>query len=81
MAEDDDIKDVMEEDRHRGRQRYDVAAHDKRRALLRAYRELLRESDEEAFRQYVQKHLGFAEGSEQFDAVLSAWREAQRRKS
>ena len=80
MTENDEIRDVMEEERRRGRRRYDVAAHDKRRAVLRAYRELLRESDEEGFRDYVQKHLGFAEGSEQFEAVLSAWREAQRRK-
>ncbi|MGH9814673.1 MAG: hypothetical protein ACRD6I_01200 [Candidatus Acidiferrales bacterium] len=70
----------MEEEKRRGRRRYDAAARDKRRAVLRAYRELLRESDEEAFREYVEKHLGFAEGSEQFEAVLSAWREAQKRR-
>lgn len=79
MAEDDDIRDVMQEEKSRGRRRFDSAARERRRLLLQAYRDLIREGDEEVVREYVVKHLGFAEGSEQYESVLAAWREGQKK--
>lgn len=79
MAEDNDIQDVIKEEKGRGRRRFDSAARERRRRLLQAYRDLIREGDEEAVRAYVVKHLGFPEGSEQYEAVLAAWREGQKK--
>jgi hypothetical protein len=79
MAEDNDIREAMEEDKSRGRRRYDAAAREKRRRLLQAFRDLVREADEERVREYLVKHLAFAEGSEQFESVLAAWREGQKK--
>ena len=78
MTENDDIREVMEEEKRRGRRPLDAAAREGRRKLLRAYAQLLYEPSEARFRESIAK-IGILEGSDAFAAALEAWRDAQKR--
>ena len=74
MKMDDDIRDVMKEEKHRGRKHVlDLEAQKERQALLRDFGRLLKEGTEQEFLEAI-RALGLKEGSDDFQNALRVWR-------
>lgn len=74
----EDLRDVMEEEKSRGRRRpTEAAARRERARLLRGFRELLALDDERAFCAAI-RELGLKDGSPEFREALRIWREHAR---
>ncbi len=72
---DEDLREVMDEEKSRGRRRpADPEARKRRKALLRDLRRLLKYGDEKDFVEAI-RALGLKEGSPEFQNALAVWRE------
>ena len=79
MVEDDDIRDVMADEKGRGRRQPHSAEAVRRRAkLLQALRPLFADMDEKRFREAMRTY-GLREGSPEFEVALAIWRESAKR--
>jgi hypothetical protein len=58
MSKDDDLNDVLAEEKRRGRRPIDIEAHRLRLRLLKAFREALKLNDEELFKETIIHELG-----------------------
>ena len=72
-----DLRQVMEEEKRRGRRPIDPAARKRRTELLRYLRNLIHEADERRFREAIRAH-GLRDGTEEFEVALRIWREGQK---
>jgi hypothetical protein len=78
VAKENDIRDVMKEERSRGRRPIDIEARREREELLRILRELLRERDREGFLQAMRAY-GWSDDSPEFQRALKIWHEKPRK--
>ncbi|MHB8502542.1 MAG: hypothetical protein ACYDCG_19285 [Candidatus Acidiferrales bacterium] len=75
MAEDDDLKNVMAEEKQRGRKRpIDIGARQMRMKLLNGFRVTLKTGDEAGFAELIINELGWQPGTKEYDAALKKWR-------
>lgn len=79
MVKDDDVREVMDAEKRRGRRPVDISARERRNRELQTIRQMMWECDEKRFREIIVQ-LGLAEGSPRYEAALAAWHEAQRRR-
>jgi hypothetical protein len=75
MADDDDLKNLMAEEKQRGRKRpIDIAARQIRMKLLNGFRITLRTGDEAGFAELIINELGWQPGTKEYDEALKKWR-------
>jgi hypothetical protein len=75
MAADDDLKDLIAEEKQRGRKRpIDIAARQKRIKLLNGVRLTLRTGDEGAFAKLLIDEIGLLPGTKEYNDALRQWR-------
>ena len=74
--ENDDVRDLIAEEKSRGRRKYDPEERRERRELLKAYRKLLEETTEVQFKEMLRQR-GLRDDSPAFQDALAAWRETQ----
>lgn len=79
MAQEEDLREVMEEEKRRSRRPLDTAARERRHRELQMLRQMMLENDEKQFREIIVR-LGLAEGSREYDVAIEAWRETQKRR-
>jgi hypothetical protein len=78
MNEEEDLDDVMKEERSRGRRPIDMKARRERQRLLRDLRRLLKTGDERAFMEAM-RGAGLKDGSPEFLEAWRVWREYRQR--
>jgi hypothetical protein len=71
---DDEIRDVMAEEKSRGRRPIDIAARREREELMKILRELIREGDKEGFLQAMRAY-GWSDETPEFQRALRLWSE------
>jgi len=75
MAEDDDLKTLMEEEKQRGKKRpIDIGARQRRMRLLNGFRATLKTADEAGFAELIINELGWQPGTKEYDEALKKWR-------
>ena len=75
---DDDLRDVMRQEKQRGRKRLlDLEARRQHEQLLRDFKKLLEEVTEQDFVAAI-RALGLKEKSEEFQSALAVWRSLRR---
>jgi hypothetical protein len=75
MAEDDDLKSVIEEEKQRGRKRpIDISARQRRSKLLNGFRITLKSGDEAGFIELLIHELGMQRGTNEYNDALKRWR-------
>lgn len=75
---DEDIRDVIRKEKHRGRKHaLDLEAQKERQALLRDFEKLLEDGTEQDFLEAIGA-LGLKEGSDDFQNALAVWRSLRR---
>jgi hypothetical protein len=75
MAEDDDLKNLMAEEKQRGRKRpIDIAARQKRMKLLDGVRLTLKTGDQAAFAKLLIDEIGLLPGTKEYTDALRWWR-------
>lgn len=75
MADEDDLKDLIAEEKQRGRKRpIDIAARQRRMKLLNGFRITLRTGDEAGFAELIVNELGWQPGTKEYDEALKKWR-------
>lgn len=74
MDNEDDLKDVIDQEKARGRRPIDIEARRLRLRLLKAFREALYLDDEALFKETIVHELGQLPGSPEYRHSLSAWR-------
>ena len=74
MERDDEVRDVMAEEKSRGKRKYDAAARKARPKMLRDVGYLLRLENRQEFAQNLIR-LGLTPGSPAFELALRAWNE------
>ena len=73
-GDDPDLRDVMMQEKHRGRKHLlDLEAKRRQEALLRDFKKLLEDGTEQEFVEAI-RALGLQEGSDAFENALAAWR-------
>lgn len=75
---DQDLDDVMKEERARGRRPVDTKARRERQRLLRDLRGLIEAGDERGFLEAIRR-VGLKDGSPEFLEAWRVWRESQGR--
>lgn len=79
MFEEDDIQELLREESRRGaRRKFDAEERRRLRKLRESFLQLLRESDEQGFIDWLRLR-GWGDDSPQFRALLGLWREYRRR--
>ncbi len=73
MAEEDDLHEVMEADRRRGRRPIDIAARRERDEIRKVLIELLKAGDEKGFMQAMRAY-GWSDDSAEFQRAMKVWR-------
>jgi hypothetical protein len=76
MVEDEDLREVMEEEKRRGRRPLDPAERKRREELLKYLRDLIYDSDEVRFVAAIRAH-GLREGTPQFEVAADLARGAE----
>lgn len=76
-AEDKDLRDVMREEKSRGKRRVDPDEERKRQELLRAFRNALEARTEREFLEAI-KLLGLDDDPQKRENVLKIWRSSSR---
>jgi len=72
---DDDLKNLMAEEKQRGRKRpIDMAARQRRMRLLNGFRTTLKTGDEAGFTELIINELGWQPGTKEYDQALKKWR-------
>ena len=72
---DDDLKNLMAEEKQRGRKRpIDIAARQMRMKLLNGFRITLKTGDEAGFAELIINELGWQPGTKEYDEALKKWR-------
>jgi hypothetical protein len=79
MDDSDDLKDVISQEKRRGRRPIDIEAHRLRLRLLKAFREALKLDDEALFKETLIHELGQLPGSPEYRHSLSAWHSLHRK--
>lgn len=75
MAEDDDLKRLIEEEKQRGRKRpIDIATRQRRMKLLNGFRITLKSGDEDAFVKLLTDEIGLLLGTKEYNDALRKWR-------
>jgi hypothetical protein len=75
---DEDLRDVMRQEKQRGRKRLlDLDAKKQHEQLLRDFKKLLEDGTEEDFLAAI-RALGLKESSEEFQSALAVWRSFRR---
>jgi hypothetical protein len=75
MAKDEDLKNLIAEEKQRGRKRpIDIAARQKRMKLLNAVRLTLKTGDEGGFAKILIDEIGLLPGSKGYNDALRWWR-------
>jgi hypothetical protein len=75
MPEDDDLKNLIAEEKQRGRKRpIDIAARQKRMKLLDGVRLTLKTGDEGAFAKLLIDEIGLQPGTKGYNDALRWWR-------
>jgi hypothetical protein len=72
---DDDLKNLIAEEKQRGRKRpIDIAARQRRMRLLNGFRTTLKTGDEAGFTELIINELGWQPGTKEYDEALKKWR-------
>jgi hypothetical protein len=75
MTDEDDLKNLMAEEKQRGRKRpIDIAARQRRMRLLNGFRATLKTADEAGFAELIINELGWQPGTKEYDEALKKWR-------
>ena len=72
MAEENDLHEVMEADKRRGRRPIDIAARRERDEIRKLLLELLKAGDEKGFMQAMRAY-GWSDDSAEFQRALKIW--------
>ena len=76
--DDEELKDLMAEERSRGRRPIDMATKRERQLLLKTLRRLLEKGDERGFLKVI-RSAGIKDGTPEFLGFVRLWHEVQGR--
>lgn len=74
-----DIRDVMAEEKSRGKRKVDREAQEQTKRLEKDYLQVIREGDLTRFKAFL-SGLGLPEASEQYRRILKLWNDVQKQK-
>ncbi|MGH9743180.1 MAG: hypothetical protein ACRD51_12625 [Candidatus Acidiferrum sp.] len=75
MPDDEELKDLIAEEKQRGRKRpINIAARQRRMKLLNGFRITLKSGDESAFVQLLIDEIGLLPGTKEYNEALRKWR-------